>query len=55
MNEKVDTFNKATPNILGNFIPHETRTFDNRDPPWFNKKFKSLIYEKKAFKKTSLR
>ena len=39
-------------NILSNFIPHETIICDDRDPPWFNKKIKSLIYEKNtAFKK----
>ena len=43
VNEKVDTFNKAILNILSNFIPHETITCDDRDPPWFNKKIKSLI------------
>ena len=52
VNEKVDTFNKTILNILSNFIPHETITCDDRDPPWFNKKIKSLIYEKNtAFKK----
>ena len=52
VNEKVDTFNKTILNILSNFIPHETITCDDRDPPWFNKKTKSLICEKNtAFKK----
>ena len=52
VNENVDTFNKTILNILSNFIPHETITCDDRDPPWFNKKIKSLIYEKNtAFKK----
>ena len=52
VNEKVNTFNKTILNILSNFIPHETITCDDRDPPWFNKKIKSLIYEKNtAFKK----
>ena len=52
VNEKVDTFNKTILNILSNFIPHETITCDDRDPPWLNKKIKSLIYEKNtAFKK----
>ena len=49
--EKVDTFNKTILNILNNFIPHET-ICDDRDPPWFNGKIKSLIHEKNtAFKK----
>ena len=46
VNKKVDTFNKTILNILSNFIPHETITCDDRDPPWFDKKIKSLIYEK---------
>ena len=27
-------------NIVSNYIPHETVTFDDRDPPWINKKAK---------------
>ena len=46
VNEKVDNFNKTILNILSNFIPHETIICDDRDPPWFNKKIKFLIYEK---------
>ena len=41
----------STP-VLSNFIPHKTIICDDQDPPWFNKKIKSLIYEKNtAFKK----
>ena len=29
--------NKAVKNIISNYIPHETVTFDDRDPPWVNK------------------
>ena len=47
-NEKVDTFTETNLNILSNFIPHETLTCDDRHPPWFNDKSKSLIYEKNA-------
>ena len=42
VNEKVDTVNQTILNILSNFIPHETITCDDRDPPWFNKNIKSL-------------
>ena len=31
-------FNKTVKNIVFNYIPHETVTFDERDPPWINKK-----------------
>ena len=33
-------------NILRIFIPRETVLCDDRDPPWFNNKIKSLIREK---------
>ena len=36
INDKVYLFNKTIKNILSNFIPHETITFDDRDPPWIN-------------------
>ena len=32
-------------------MPHETITSDDRDPSWFNKKIKSLIYEKNTASK----
>ena len=30
---------------MNNFIPHETIACDDKDPPWFNKRIKSLIQE----------
>ena len=30
---------------MRNFIPHETIVCDDKDPPWFNKRIKSLIQE----------
>ena len=33
-------------NVLSNFIPHEVIVCDDKDPPWFNRKIKSLINEK---------
>ena len=39
-------FNKTVLNILSNFIPHEVIVCDDKDPPWFNGKIKSLINEK---------
>ena len=44
LNEKVNIFN--TKNILSNYIPHETITCDDRDPPWINENNKQLILEK---------
>ena len=29
-------------------MPHETITFDDRDPPWINSQVKYLINEKNA-------
>ena len=40
-------FLKRTVNTLCNFIPYEAVLFDDRDPPWMNKKIKKLIHEKK--------
>ena len=41
----VHLFNKTIKNILSNYIPHETITCDDRDPPWINSKIKQLIQE----------
>ena len=37
--------NKAIKNILSNYIPLETITCDDRDPPWIKNKIKQLIQE----------
>ena len=47
----VHLFNQTMKNILCNFIPHETVTCDDRDPPWINSKIKGLIQEKNIAKK----
>ena len=31
-------FNKTVKNIISNYIPHESVTFDDRDLPWINRK-----------------
>ena len=46
VNKKGNLFNKTIKNIIQNYIPHETITFDDRDPPWINKDIKELIHEK---------
>ena len=53
MDEKVLTFNEAIFNITSNFIPHELNLSDDKDPPWFNTKTKSLIHEKNQHTKFS--
>ena len=51
----VHLLNRTIENILRNFIPHETITCDNRDPPWINSSIRRLIQDKneayKRFKK----
>ena len=37
VNEMVSLFNKTFKDILSNYIPQETITCDDQDPPWFNK------------------
>ena len=34
--------------ILSSFIPHETLTIDDKDPPWFTKKKKKKIESNKS-------
>ena len=42
-------------NIVSNFIPNETITCDDRDPPWMNSFIKSLIRAKDNFYKKFVR
>ena len=46
VNDMVDICTKTIHNILSDFIPHQTMTIDDKDPPWFNTKIKSLLQEK---------
>ena len=46
VNEKGYIFSHTILNILRNFISHEHIMCDDRDPPSFNGKIKSLIQEK---------
>ena len=48
VNNKVHMFNKTIKNVMSNYIPHETITCDNRDPPWINKDIKQLILDNKS-------
>ena len=51
VNENVDIFNSTILNVLSNFIPYKFIVYDDKDPPWCNKKIRTLIQEKKvAFK-----
>ena len=46
VNDMVYLFNRNIKNILRNFIPHETVTCDDRDPPWINSSIRRLIQDK---------
>ena len=46
ISEMLSLFNQTIKNILSNYIPHETITYDDKEPPWFNKNIKQLIQEK---------
>ena len=39
-------FNNTIKNILSSYVPHETVTCDDRDPPWINSNIKQLIPKK---------
>ena len=49
INEQEVILSKTILNILSNFIPHETLTVDDKDPPLFTKKIKNLIQRKTMF------
>ena len=44
-------FNETVFNIIQNFIPHDTVTFDDRNPSWITSRIKKMINNKNlAFK-----
>ena len=48
-------FNKIIQDIMSYFIPRETITCDDRDPPWINKDIKQLILDKNLAYKSYIR
>ena len=48
VDEKVHYFTKTLLNIIHNFIPYERYFCDDRDPPWINYEFKTLINVKNS-------
>ena len=42
INDMIFLFNKTIKHIISNYIPHETVTFNDRDPPWINKKHETV-------------
>ena len=55
VNDQVSIFNSTILNIVSNFIPNETMTCDDRDPPWVNSFIKNLIRAKDNFYKKFVR
>ena len=54
-NDQVSVFNSTILSIVSNFIPNETITCDDRDPPWMNSFIKNLIRAKDNFYKKIVR
>ena len=52
INEKMSILNNTINNVLSSFIPHETITCDDKEPPWFNKNIINLIKSKSIFYKS---
>lgn len=48
-NEMVKIFNEAISNILINYVPYDTISFDDHDHPLINNKIKKLLHEKNEF------
>ena len=48
INEKVDIFDRTILSILSIFIPLEMIVCNDKDPPWFKNRIRSLIQEKNA-------
>ena len=46
VNEQVQLFTQTIQNIISNYIPHETITCDDRNPPWIDEKIKKLVLHK---------
>ena len=56
VNDMSFSFNKTVKNIITNYFPYETVTFNNRDCPWIKKKrAKYLILEENEIYKRYVR
>ena len=50
VNEQVQLFTQTFQNIISSYIPQETITCDNMNPPWIDEKIKKLVLqENRAF------
>ena len=51
-NDHVELFENTLLNIFRNYIPHESIKIKHKDPPWINKKIKSVLrYKNRLIKK----
>ena len=51
VNDQVSLFNETLLNIMSNFILNKLMIFDDREPPWFDRKIKNLInYKNQIYK-----
>ena len=48
VDKQISIVNETIFNIMTNFIHHETKIFNDREPPWINNKVKTMIQEKKT-------
>ena len=49
VSKQISIFNATVLSIMTNFIPHETKIFIDREPPWADNKVKTMIQEKAKF------
>ena len=46
VNKQISIFNETILKIMTDFISHETKIFNDQEPPWINNKVKTMIQEK---------
>ena len=46
VNEQMQLFTQTIQNIISNYIPHETITCDDRNPPWIDEKIKKFLLQR---------
>ena len=51
--KKISVFIEAIINVMSNYIPSETKAFDDQNLPWMNAEIENLVTAKnEVFKKT---
>ena len=54
IDKKISVLNEAIINVMSNYIPNETKVFDEQNPPWMNAEIENFIAAKnEVFKKNS--